>query len=116
MRTARGGPPSFVLVPPVTLHSSLLPSFQLHVFAKSASQELREYAKVVVADGSDVGDLKKAIVAELKLDVAPDRVRLLREVEGGAPVPLDSRKALAAQGMEEGASVLVEVVGLASAF
>jgi hypothetical protein len=37
-------------------------------------------------------------------------VRLLREVEGGgAPVPLDSRRALAGQGVLEGSSVLVEV-------
>ena len=93
-----------------SLHSSLPPSSQLHVFAKSASSQEREYAKVVVADGSDVGDLKKAIVAELKLDAAPDRVRLLREVEGGASVPLDSCEKLAAQGVGEGAKVAVEVV------
>ena len=47
----------------------------------------------------------------LKLEAAPNRVRLLREVEGGgAPVPLDSRGALAAQGVGEGASVVVEVL------
>jgi hypothetical protein len=41
----------------------------------------------------------------------PNRVRLLREAEGGgAPVPLDSRRALAAQGVLEGSSVLVEVL------
>ena len=63
-----------------------------------------------VADGSDAGDLKKAIVTELKLDVAPDRVRLLLGVEGGVLVPLDSLKALAGQGVLGGASVVAEVL------
>ena len=66
-----------------------------------------------VADGSDADDLKDAIVAELRLDAAPNRVRLLLEVgTGGAPVPLDSRKALAGQGVLEGSSVVVEVLAL----
>ena len=56
--------------------------------------------------------LMKAVIAELKLDMAPNRVRLLREVEGGgAPVPLDSRRALAGQGVLAGSSVLVEMLG-----
>ena len=94
-----------------TPSTPLRPFLQLHVFAKLAG-ETDDFAKVFVADGSDVGDLKKAIVTELKLDATPDRVRLLLEVEGGAPVPLDSRKALAGQGVLEGASVVVEVMGL----
>jgi hypothetical protein len=64
-----------------------------------------------VGDGADASDLKKAVIAELQLGTPPDSVRLLREVEGGgAPVPLDSRRALAGQGVLEGSSVLVEVL------
>jgi hypothetical protein len=38
-------------------------------------------------------------------------MRLLREVEGGgAPVPLDSRRTLAEQGVLQGSSVVVEVL------
>ena len=82
----------------------------LHVFAKTTASH-DEFSKVTVGDGADAGDLKKSIIAELKLDAAPNRVRLLREVEGGgAPVPLDSRKALAEQGVHEGSSVLIEVL------
>ena len=81
----------------------------LHVFARRHSAD---YAKVEVEDGADAGDLKKAVIAELKMDVPPDSVRLLREVEGGgAPVALDSRRALAGQGVLEGSSVLVEILG-----
>ena len=55
--------------------------------------------------------LQKAVAAELRLDVPPDCVRLLREVEdGGAPIPLDSRKKLAEQGVKEGCSLLVEEI------
>ena len=61
--------------------------------------------------GNDMDDLKKAIIAELKLAVTPDRVRLLRKVEGGgAPVLLDSHKLLAEQGVSEGSTVVVEVM------
>ena len=61
-------------------------------------------------DGAPAAALAKAIVAELKLDIAPDRVRLLLEAGGGgAPVPLDSSEKLAGQGVEEGAKVLVEL-------
>ena len=81
------------------------------MFAKLAGEK-DDFAQVFVADGSSAGGLKKAIVTELKLDVAPNRVRLLLEVEGGAPVPLDSRKALAGQGVLEGCSVEVEVLPL----
>ncbi len=54
--------------------------------------------------------LKDAVIAKLKLDIAPNRVRLLREVEDGGPVPLDSRKKLADQSIKEGSSVLVEII------
>jgi hypothetical protein len=80
----------------------------LHVFARRRSAD---YAKVEVGDAADAGDLKDAVIAKLKLGAPPDSVRLLREVEGGgAPVPLDSRRALAGQGVQEGSSVLVEVL------
>ena len=63
-------------------------------------------------DGADAGDLKKAVIAVLQPDASPDLVVLLAEVEGGAPVPLDNRRALAEQGVHEGASlsVLIEVL------
>ena len=82
----------------------------LHVFAKrTASHD--DFAKVEVGDAADGGDLKKAVIAELQLGVTPNRVHLMREVEGGgAPVPLDSRRALAEQGVREGTSVLIEVL------
>jgi hypothetical protein len=83
---------------------------QWHVLAKTTAYD-DESTKVLVKDGADAGDLKKAVIARLKLDAAPHCVRLLREVEGGgAPVPLDSRRALAEQGVLEGSSVLVEVL------
>ena len=82
----------------------------LHVFAR-ATANLDEFCKVAVTDGADVSDLKKAVIAELRLDAAPGRVRLLREESGGgAPVPLDSRRALTEQGVREGSSVLIEVL------
>ena len=72
------------------------------------------YVEGEVRDGAPAAALASAVVAVLKLDVAPDRVRLLREVEGGAPVPLDSCEKLAAQGVEEGSKVLVEVMAPAT--
>ena len=66
-------------------------------------------------NGAPGAALADAVVAKLKLDVAPDRVRLLREVEGGAPVPLDSCEKLAAQGVGEGSKVLVVVEVMAPA-
>ena len=77
----------------------------LHIFARTASDD--EFCKVEVSDGADAGDLKDAVIAKLKLDAAPNRVRLLREVEGGAPVPLDSRRGLAIQGVREGSCVVI---------
>ena len=83
------------------------PARLLHVFARRPSAD---YAKVEVRDGADAGDLKKAVMAELQLDAPSDCVRLLREAEGGgAPVLLDSRRKLAAQGVSEGTSFVVEV-------
>ena len=71
----------------------------------------RGFTQVVFAPSAGADDLKDAIMAKLKLDAAPDRVRLLLEAGGGsAPVPLDSRKALAGQGVLEGSSVVVEVL------
>jgi len=70
-----------------------------------------DFCKVEVGDGADAGDLKDAVIAKLKLEMAPTSVRLLREVEGGgAPVALDSRRALAGQGVLAGSSVLVEML------
>ncbi len=64
-----------------------------------------------------MSDLKDAVCAKLKLDAAPNRVRLLREVEGGgAPVPLDSRMALAGQGVLDGTSLTIEVKHMAGAY
>ena len=64
-----------------------------------------DFAKVILPDGSDGGDLKKAIIAELQLVTAPHRVRLLREVEGGAPVPVESLKKLSETGVADGSRV-----------
>ena len=80
----------------------------LHVFARRPNAN---HSKVEVGEGADVSDLKDAVCAKLRLDAPPDCVLLLREVEGGgAPVPLDSRRALAEQGVREGTSVLIEVL------
>lgn len=68
------------------------------------------YAEVEVKDGASVAALQDAAIAKLKLGIAPDRVRLLREVDGQDPVLLDSRQKLAGQGVHEGSSVLVEVI------
>ena len=88
-----------------------IPRAQLHVFARTTASSNDEFSKVEVGDGADAGDLKDAVIAKLKLDSAPNRVRLLREVRGGgAPMPLDSRRALAEQGVLVGSSVLVEVL------
>ena len=92
--------------PPLPLPA---PSLQLHVFAKLAGEN-DDFAQVFVTDGSVVGGLKKAIITELKLNAAPNCMRLLLVVEGGLPVPLDSRKALALQGVMAGASVVVELL------
>ena len=80
----------------------------LRIFARRPTAD---HAEVQVNDGATVAAMKKAIIAELQLDAPPDCVRLLREVEGGgAPVPLDSRRALAEQGVLEGSCVVVELL------
>ena len=78
----------------------------LHIFARRTYTA--DYADVEVATGSSVAALKKAILYELKMDTAPDCVRLLLERMGGSPVPLDSREKLAAQSVQDGCSVIVE--------
>ena len=78
----------------------------LHVFARVSAHD--PFCKVEVRDGADASDLSDAVCAKLQL---PNRVRLLRAAEGGgAPVPLDSRRALAEQGVTEGSSVVVELL------
>ena len=87
----------------------------LHVFARTTASH-DEFSKVEVGASADAGDLKDAVIAKLRLDVAPNRVRLLREVEGGgAPVPLDSRRGLAIQGVREGSCVVIVAVPPAAA-
>ena len=82
----------------------------LHVLVRTPASR-GGYSKVEVGDGADAGDLKSAVCAQLKLDAPPDCVRLLREVAGGgAPVPLDSARLLAKQGVREGTSVVAEVL------
>ena len=83
-------------------------SRQLHVFAR----RFEAVTCVEVADDESVAGLKDAAIAQLELDVAPHHVRLLREVEGGAPVPLDSCKKLADQGVKAGSTVLVDFIQL----
>jgi len=80
----------------------------LHVFAKTGGK-LDDFAKVFVADGSDGSDLKKAIIGEFKLDTAPHRVRLLREVEGTFTL-LDSCEKLSEQGVKDDSKVIVDVM------
>jgi hypothetical protein len=90
-----------------------LGALQLHVFARRRNAD---HADVEVGDGASVAVLKDAVIAKLKLDAAPDHVRLLREVEGGgAPVLLVSRRKLAEQSVLEGSCVLVEVMEPAAA-
>ncbi len=80
---------------------------RLHVFARLPNDD---HAHVEISDGASVAALKKVVMAELKLQAPPGRVRLLREVGGGgAPVPLDSCRGLAEQGVCEGTRVVVEV-------
>ena len=106
--TQRAGAPARAALP---LLAAFAPEAfrSMHVFARRPNAN---HTKVEVRDGADAGDLKNAVCAKLKLDAAPHCVRLLREVEGGgAPVRLDSRRALAEQGVLGGSSVVVEVLG-----
>ncbi len=99
---------AFVLTRP--LLTSYLPalSHSLHVFARSGSS--MEWSDVSVGKRASVALLKGAVMAGLQLDVSPSRVRLLREVDGGAPVHLDSLKRLVEQGVGEGSRVVAEVM------
>ncbi len=66
-------------------------------------------------DNADVADAKKAIIAKLKLDVAPNLVRLFREKDGAATGDaLDSRMKLDTVGISEGTSLVVEVSSTAA--
>jgi hypothetical protein len=94
-------------VPGLLRGSRPVPMCELHVFARAPGTD---YAGVNVSAGASVAELKSAAIAQLELGAAPHRVRLLREVEGGAPVPLDSRKTLAEESVSEGATVLVDVI------
>jgi hypothetical protein len=69
-----------------------------------------DHAKVLVGDDPNGSDLKDAVCAKLQLQLPPQRVRLLLEKEGSAPIALDSRKQLAGQGVVPGSSVLVDVL------
>eukprot|EP00731_Ephydatia_muelleri_P001794 Em0001g1794a len=80
---------------------------KLRVFARRPNDE--SHAEVEVKDDASVAALQNAIIVNLKLDMSPNCVRLLREVEGGVPVLLDSCKKLADQGVFEGSKVVVEV-------
>ena len=51
-----------------SLHVSGASAHSLHVFAR---QPTTDHAKIVVHDDADVGDLKKAVIAELQLDAPP---------------------------------------------
>ena len=82
---------------------------QLHIFAR---RPRGDPSKVFIDDGADVADLKKAIIAELKLSVAPDRVQILGKAMGGKTAVLDGRKKLCEQGVVEGSSLLVKVRAL----
>ena len=80
----------------------------LHVFARSDSS--MEWSDVNVVKGASGALLKGAVMAGLQLDVPPSRVRLRREMDGGASVRLDSLKKLAEQGVGEGCRVVAEVM------
>ena len=80
---------------------------QLHVFAR---RPYKSHVDVEVKDDASVAALTEAIIVTLKLDTAPDCVRLLREVDGGAPVLLQSCEKLADKGVLEGSKVVVDVM------
>ena len=68
------------------------------------------YAEVDVSDTASVAALQKAAIAELRMEASPDNVRLLLEVQGQEPTPLDSRKSLKEQAIVEGSSVQLELL------
>lgn len=63
-----------------------------------------------IGDDLDGSDLKEAIMAKLKVDVSPDRVRVLLEVEGGLAKPLDGFRRVKEGGVEEGSFLTLEEV------
>ena len=81
----------------------------LHVFARTPGTD---HADVEVAGGASVAALKDAVIAKLRLAAPPHLVRLLLEADGAGqlPVPLDSCRALALQGVAEGCRVVAEAV------
>jgi hypothetical protein len=70
------------------------------------------YAGIDIAGDAFVTDLKDAVIAKLKLEAAPHQITLALE---GAAEPLDARKRLAASGVTDGASLVVEVNNVAGA-
>lgn len=99
---------AFVLARPVL--AAYLPalSLGLHVFARSST--CTEWSDVTIGKRASGALLKNAVMAGLQLDVPPSRVRLHREVDGGALVRLDGLKKLAEQGVGEGSRVIAEVM------
>ncbi len=84
------------------------PRPQLHVFVKKPGDP--SFAEVLVDDTASVARLQEAAGAKLKLDVAPDDVKLVRETDGEATGDaLDSRKTLDTAGISEGTSLIVKV-------
>ena len=100
---------TFALARPVI--AAYLPALAhgLLVFARTGSSEDWSYVKVGRRDAT-VALLKGAVIGKLQLGVPPSRVRLLREVDGGAPVHLDSLKNVVEQGVGEGSRVIAEVM------
>ena len=95
-------------LPPPSSPPHLRKPLQLHIFARTP---ISDHAKVLAGDGADVADLKDAVIAKLELRAPPHLVRLLREVEGGAPpVALESRRSLEEQGVCNGCFLVAEVV------
>ena len=82
---------------------------RLHIFARRPHGDP---SKVFIDDKADVADLKRAIINELQLSVAPDRVQLLGKGLGGKTAVLKGRKKLYEEGVVEGSSVLVKVIAL----
>ena len=81
---------------------------QLGVFVR---REGSDYVAVAVGAAASAAVLKDAVIAKLRLTVAPDHVRLLREARcrRHPPVPLDSSLPLARQRVVEGSRILAVV-------
>ena len=108
LRSALSWRSALILARPVL--AAYLPALShgLHVFARPGSS--MEWSDVTIGKRASGALLKGAVMAGLQLDVPPSRVRLHREVDGGAPVRLDSLKNLAEQGVGEGSRVIAEVM------